>query len=719
MTKSSDTVIPRPVQPNELRPELLSTAGLNPWPGHDSSSRVQMFASSHISQALQIAGCTPRRTLTGVEREFGKFTFKVEMPCNATILKVIEKFPATIGRNSIKSNPLTIVVYEDVETKEVGILQLVRHNCYHQHFGFKYKYKPSAMSKIYVGANIAKGTVIADSPSVTDDGDYCYGVDTQVAFMSVPGVIEDGVIVSRSYIQKLKSKGFESRVASWGKKWYPLNLYGTDEEYRPFPEIGEKIRDDGLLFALRQYDDLLAPVEMTPAALREPDYTFDRLTYAVPGSTVTDITIRHDNRNSPPPTPFGMEGQTERYLHAQSVFYDELVKVYNSLKRDRKEVPRITPEFQRYLFEALMDRPDQGKDKSIRMYQRVELDHWRVEVNFEYDVVPGIGFKLTDCHGGKGVICDVWDDADMPRDMMGNVAEIIMDAISTIKRMNLGRLYEQYINATSWYVSRRVREIMQTETKETIQQAWDYLIGYYRICSPRMYEMLTGPSYLSTQRYHVERVVAAGVYLYIPTDNPADSTEIIRQLLQFYPVPIGPIQYRGRSGNMRTTKENIIIGSLYIMLLEKTGVDWSGVSSAKLQHFGIPARLTNRDKNSSPGRNQPVRLLGEDEVRLFSATVGPDTTAELLEMSNNPVTHKHIVTNILHAEHPTNIENIVDRTVVPRGNSRPLVFIRHMLQCGGMEFVYKPAMDMPASIYTGPNTKADEPIVEVFSDDDD
>jgi hypothetical protein len=703
-------------QPNELRPEVLSTAGMNPWPGHDSSSRVQMFASSHLSQALVIEGATPRRTLTGVEREFGKATFKIRMPCNATVIKVIEKYPKTHGAGSIKSNPLTIVIYEDNDTRELGILRLPRYSSHHQHFGFKYKYLDAAKSKLYPGGHVARNTVIADSPAITDDGDYCYGVDTQVAFMSLPGVIEDAVIASRSYLKKLQSRGIESRTASWGKQWYPLNLYGNEEEYKPFPDIGDKIRDDGLLFALRRYDDMLSPVEMTPKALREPDYTFDQKVYAVPGATVCDIVVRHDGRLNPPPTPSGMEHQTERYYNAASHFYDELLKVYNEQKRLRKDTLRISPDFQQLLGEALMDKPDPARDKSTHMYQRVPLDDWRVEVHFEYNVLPDVGFKLTDCHGGKGIICSVWDDEDMPVDQWGNRAELIMDGVSTVKRMNLGRMYEHYLNAASAQISNEVRRLY---AKSEIKYAWDYVLRYYQICSPMMYEDITSSAYRGSPEYHIQDIVKNGIYLYLPTNNPAVAPDIIRTLRREYPVNLGPVTYRGRSGQMRTTKEPVMIASLYVMLLEKTGVDWSGVASAKLSHHGIPARMTNRDKYSAPGRNQPVRLMGEDEGRLFSATIGPDATAEIMEQSNNPLTHKHIVSNLLHSKTPTNIDVIVDRSVVPRGQSRPIVLVNHMLKSGGFEFVYYPADTMPPTVYTGPNTKTEEPVVESREGEDD
>lgn len=686
------------VLPNELRVDFLATAGTNPWAVNDSSSRVQMLGG-HTSQALVISGATPRRCQTGIEREFGKFTFNVKFPVNAEIIKVVDKYPRVIGRGAIKENPQTVVVYEDMETKEVGILTIPRFHCKHQHFGFKYKFKPSALSRIMPGANIAKGTIVADSPSVDDLGNYMLGLETNVAFMSIPGIIEDGVVVSKSYTERLTSKGFESRVASWGTKFYPLNLYGDDNEYKPFPDIGDKIRDDGLLFALRAYNPLLAPIEMTPAALREPDYTFDRLVYAEPGARVVDVNVRHELKSGPPPTPVGMEEQTQKYFQAQLHFYRTLLETYNDLKRRRKEMLRITPEFHRLLIEALTYCQEPGKTRATHMYQRQPLDDWRVEVTFEYDVVPTVGFKITDFHGGKGVICAVWDDEDMPVDAEGNRADCIMDGDSTIKRMNIGRLYEQYINATSRHVTNKVRAWMQEMTTESIGKAWEYVLGYYQIVSPRMYDLITGPSYTEQPRAHLEAIVKDGVYLYLPTDNPAYSPDIIEQLRVHYPILLGPVSYRGRSGNYNTTVSPILIGSLYVMLLEKTGGDWSAVSSAKLQHFGIPARMTKNDKYALPGRANPVRILGESECRLLAATIGGDATAELLEMSNSPQTHKFAGARILRAEQPTNIPELIDREIAPRGGSRSLIFVNHALQCAGVEFFYQPNDESEAMIY--------------------
>lgn len=392
-----------PFKQNQLSLALLGTSGLNPWAAHDSSSRIQMF-NSHLTQTLVLSGATLRRTQTGVEREFGKYTFKIKMPADGQIIRCVMKYPPSVGVGGIKENPLTTVVYENVHTKEVGIIDLKRYHCNHQHYGFKYKYT-NAQSRLSPGNYIGAGTVIADSPSVTDDGGYKYGIETNVAFMSVPAVIEDGIVASKSYLQKLRCVEVESRKVNFGKKFYPLNLYGDEKNYKPFPDIGDRIRPDGLLFALRPYDDILAVVDMTPEALRVPDSTYDKLVYATPNAIVADINVVHDKSANPPRTPEGMEEQCVRYERATTAYYQALLEEYNKLHRHRGRGLTITRQFHRRLVKAFGDSgwSDSGSAPPgpvKRTHRREPIDDWEVTVTFEGEFVPTIGSKITDCHGG-------------------------------------------------------------------------------------------------------------------------------------------------------------------------------------------------------------------------------------------------------------------------------------------------------------------------------
>lgn len=263
-----------------------------------------------------------------------------------------------------------------------------------------------------------------------------------------------------------------------------------------------------------------------------------------------------------------------------------------------------------------------------------------------------------------------------------------MDGESTTKRMNIGRMYEHRFNAHSRQLSHEIRDQLHREefSQEAIDHCWKRLLRYYELLSPKQYEH----SLHIDSFEHLKEISRNGIYLFLPTDNPVDYSEVALALQKEFPLNIGPVTYIGRSGVQCTTINDVLIGEMYVMLLEKTGNDWSGVSSSKLQHFGVPAKLTNSDKYSAPGRAQPIRFIGESEGRLMVSFADPEVTADIIDQSNNPAVHKEIVKNILTADKPSRIDEIIDRDKFPVGKGRPLTFIRHMLQCQGVNIVTPP-----------------------------
>lgn len=707
---------------NELKPQLLASAAMNPWAQHDSASRIQMLGG-HLTQALVIEGSEPRRCQSGVEREFGKATFKVEMPCHGEIIKVIEKFPQTISRDSIKLNPLRIIVFRDTMTNEYGILELTNYHSLHQNFGFNFKMNHDNLRKISQGTVLPKGMILADSPNIDEMGNYNMGLEMKVAMMSLPPIIEDGMLISESAAERMATTGFETRWASWGRHYYPLNIYGDDTTHKAFPDIGDRVRDDGLLFALRRLsepeDYLLAPVEMTPAALREPDSAFDRLVWAEPGARIVDIKIHHNIRNNPEPTPPSMAIQTRKYYGACLQFHNAIISLYNELRRRHGESLRLSEPFHQLIVESLIYTGDPSRLKAIQLYRRIPLDDWRVEITFEQRLIPDKGYKATDLHGNKGVFCRKVPDADMPFDpITGERADIVMDGFSRIKRMNSGGLYEQYINASAAELTRKIRKWCSEDNSAGYQKAWDSLLRFYEIVSPRFYQDLLSPAYRGTPREHVDCVIKDGIYLNIPTDNPAESPTIIAQLQEEFPAPLNPVIYRGESGEMVTTKNPVLIGSLYMILLEKTGNDWMGVSSAKLQHFGIPAKMTQQDRYAMPGRVNPVRNFGESEVRLGVAILPDNVMAKMMEMSNNPVVHKHVCSKIMETDQPSNIKQIWNTDELPMGGNRSTAYVKHILHCDGIELYDEPGNIEDGLIYGQDHYGSDDEEFEIGEDNE-
>jgi DNA-directed RNA polymerase beta subunit len=711
-------------EPNELHMELLNILSLNPWDGNDSAVRKQMFAS-HLGQMLTFKGATERYCQTGAEREFAKYTFSTRVPADCQVIRIIDRYRVTPGEDSVirsrQDNPHTLIIYEDVNTGEIGCINIQTHTSYHSHFGFRNAVRPS-LSHIRPGDYLAAGTILTDSPSVTETGGYKYGRECNVAFMTMPSTSEDGHLICSDVLKEFTFNRFENRVVEFGHRYFPLNTYGDTTYFQGFPNIGDFVRPDGLLMALRSYDRdpqsydrELAIVEQGVHDLMEVDHVFDRLIYAgAGGGRVIDIRVHHDRQASVFPTPRGMQQQASRYDDALHEFYSDIVGEYKRLERERgAEYLRLTPEFRRLVREAL-DATMQPKERVFKLYRNAPIDDWRIEFVIEYEVTPTIGFKITDTHGGKGVICKIVPPEAMPVDQEGNRADIVFAPNSIVSRENPGRAYELFINAYSRDVVKQIcrwfglapREqntlakirTIEKENPGLFRRATHHLLDYYKIVVPNMAKWFQrNPNQPREQQYqksmaeHLAQVIAAGMLtLHYPPDNPRPSADIVRLLRKNYRSTYGPVSYIGHKGERRVTKAPVRIGSMYIILLEKTADDWTAVSSGKTQHFGVLSPVTNVDKYALPWRPQSIRAFGEAEMRLVAAYCGQRAVAEIVDRNNSRETHREILDAILRAQKPSDIECAVDRSRVPYGNNRPLQLVKHLLACMGMEFEYTP-----------------------------
>lgn len=67
-----------------------------------------------------------------------------------------------------------------------------------------------------------------------------------------------------------------------------VNLYGDDQNYKPLPEIGDFIRPDGLLAAVRTVSNEEVPTGEKLAAIREVSHLTDNVIYSIPRGKVVN-----------------------------------------------------------------------------------------------------------------------------------------------------------------------------------------------------------------------------------------------------------------------------------------------------------------------------------------------------------------------------------------------------------------------------------------------
>ena len=697
-----------------IDPRLLGIHAINSFCGNDSASRSTMM-SSHFSQRLVLMSGTEKRIQTGLESDMSNYTFNKKMPVDGVVIKIIERYPRRIDADDILFSPETLVIYEDYATKEIGCISIPYHLCMHQHFGFVYEKKPG-YEKIRPGEFIPKGTIFVDSPAVKDNQGYEFGREFNIAYMTHVAASEDGILISEDALPYLKFKLFETRKVEFGSKSFPSNLYGSVEHYKPFPEIGEYIREDGLLMMLREYNYDLSPVDISIYDVREPDFIFDTAVYARGGiGKVIDIKVFHDD-NDNSPTPTGIMTHVDKYARTLKNYYREILDTERKIYFDNKKKYGTNnvvfrPEFHRLCVEA---RAILNEDTSLKTNKklnktdnRVPVDDYRVIFTIEYEIMPTVGFKLTDMHGGKGVICQIEKPENMPVDANGNRADIIMDSTSTIKRMNLGRLYEQYIGAAARDFTFYIKSIFGLDKhekvsvykankivnefieKNNIDPVYDRILSFYSLISPKQFNFYSNLN-IRDRIEHIASILNDGIYLYIPVNNEIEAKDIVVGLEKYFPPTYGPVEYIGNSGKKVKTINSVRIGPVYEMLLDKIGEDYSACSSARTNYLGIICAQTKSEKYIKPYPDKGNKTISETEGRIYVGYTGEESLAEMMDRNNNPVSHREVVRSILGADKPTDIDNAINRDKIPLGSSKAIQLVKNIAICSGWKPVYEP-----------------------------
>ncbi len=693
----------------ELDVQLLSILGINPFAAHNSSPRAYMF-SSHISQSVLIEGKTEKRIQTGLEQEFGKYVFNCKMPSNGKIIAILEKYRTDSIVEDFKINPAVYIIFEDIDNNQFDYIEVPNYRSFHQTFGFKLIKNQKAFENLRVGEIIPKDTIIAESESISEVGGYKFGIELNVALMSHPAVAEDGILISEDVLERLAFTKYEKKTVEFGESTFPLNLYGDDNNYKPFPDIGEKVREDSLLIALREYDNDIAPAIMGVKDCQKIDYMFDKMYYASsPDSYVIDLKVIH-NENSNYVLPQSMDSNIQKYAIATKIFYKKLLEIYNKIRREHRQKygpnakVNLSHNFHRLLVESLIMTENGGRSASdiiIKKYRNSPLDTYKIEFTLATRVVPSLGYKCAGTSGDKGVIVAIEKPENMPVDKDGVRADIIVDDLSPINRTNLGKLYEHYIGRVCFhikfilreqlgldkhkkYLEREIRKLINDSNYNNLRNT---LLEFYSLVSDDMYinfNALNKAEFIE----HLAHVVSEGPYLYITPNHPKNPKDIVKDLLKKYNVRPGPVRMRDPQGKEVITKENVLIGPIYMMLLEKIADSWSAIASGKYQHFGVLSTASNADKFQYPYRNTSVRTVGETESRVYTAYTPLMNIAEVMDRNNNTVTHREVINSIMSADMPTNIQEAVNRNVVHFGSVKPLQYVKHILMCAGMEFKY-------------------------------
>ena len=534
--------------------------------------------------------------------------------------------------------------------------------------------------------------------------------------VTLPETDKDGVIISESMSKRLAFDLFEERTIEFGSNNFALNLYGDELNYKPFPDIGEKIAPHSVLMALREYDDKISPALSSVHDVMEFDPIFDKCTYVRgPGETIElypGCTIESGvvvdikafwNPKTRKDTYIGTTGVIDKYVNGLKKFYMEIIETYETLRKEYKkrsngqDLP-LSNRFHKLLIDAYaIANP---KNEKITYTSRNEqTDIYRITFTIKYTVVPGVGYKLSDNYGAKGVIVEVRPDHLMPMTKDGTIrADCIMDPISVVSRMNIGRYYDIYLAGCSRKARSIIRNILlnwedvSLAPEKECKEAWNHVLkflSYFNTEQYSGYSQLTWKENERDIRNILQEVVDHELYVYYKITSERKPIEIVDDLMKTEYAAVKDQIWIDKDGTPTLTKEPALIAPNYMILLCKTADSYLSVASAKTNHYGLPINIGSSEKNRFPYRGSPTKNISETDMRIYIGYPGRLAAAELKDRANSIASHSEIYKNILLAETPTNVDEIIDRREHPFGTDESLTIIDRILNAGGIGLSYE------------------------------
>lgn len=444
---------------------IFGYANLMPFASNNSAPRRTMWSSQH-AQIIPVFNPEIPLCQTGNETVYGQHSSSlVKSDKDYTVIEKISKY-------SKNPNHEYILVVESAD----GYYDVIeRTHCKHITETYGYLYDNSVTDTYMPGRQIYKNHIIKKSNNYDIYGNRKDGVNLLTGYISKHRTTEDGMIISESAREKLTSPLIHNVSIIINDNDIPLNLYGDDNIYKAFPDIGEEV-SDGILCAIRREKKEEMLYTLSSQNLKKLFMSDDKR--IVHEGTVIGIDVACnslDNLNNP-------YNEQLKYYHDCLSLYS--AGIYNKLKPLVKTDPSKCSYDLLNLFrkheKIHKGKPwcDNSNSKNTSQFSGTLVTFVIVEKN-----KITVADKIANRYGGKGVISEVVPDDQMPMLPDGRRLELIMNPSSPLRRNNSGGLFELSLN----FLSSKVREKLKNKSVSS-RERFSLLAKYIKLVCENMYE---------------------------------------------------------------------------------------------------------------------------------------------------------------------------------------------------------------------------------------
>jgi len=659
---------------------------LQPFNESNSGSR-KIMQGIQKEQSIQLLHPETPLIVTGYENKFGYYSSEFVTADSDYV--VVDKI--------IKNKNKYCVLLHDINNNRLHCIMRVGYVYSTEFYG--YDLNTSYLDRLRPKDIIPKGKPISYSASFDDEFNKQDGVNLTTIYMNLGRTTEDPIVLSESAAKKFTSPLYHSISIIINDNDIPLNLYGNDNNYKIFPDIGEEVKNGILCAIRRERKDDEALYSQSKERLKE--IMISDVRYICSGEVI-DIDVYCNN----------VEKLNDIYNTQLGVYYKENMEyslnLYNAVNNFMKSHSGCKMTYEMEVEYTICKKTI----NDVSYMKEKAFNNICCDIMVRDYVPVNVGDKITDRYGGKGVISAIIKDEKMPmyyRHGSWNYVDAIYNQCTVINRENPGQLNETEITYIGSKLVDKIAEMRENAEKmddaftnnynnamyKAVTQAEEWLYTYYSIINPEQakefHENVLGRLSFEERQDVIWSIIQDGeLYLVITPMRNIFTIDTLRQLYNAFPFIRDDKDYlyvhqKDSNGVPRLvkTRRPMVIGKKYIYRLKQLAEEkFSAVSLASTNIKGENTKTKANKLHISPISKTPVRFGNMEASELMQLKYCQYTIEAFMMLSTSPIARR-LMKNLLTGDP-------FDRNITLDGSSksRNVEIVNAYLKAMGLRLVF-------------------------------
>lgn len=561
-----------------------------------SGSRTIM-TTGHLKQMMTLLNPEFPKVFTEYENMVGKYSTSIHRAKrNWRVIGKSYKFE--------DGNHLYTLFVKDDDSEYYDVIQKKIVEDLTEKFGFKYNNE--RLDEIQVGDYIDKDEVLFKSTSYDEYNNYRFGLNATFGYVADVYTTEDAIKVSETFAKRMSCVEVETVKVSINDNDILLNLYGDENEYKCFPDIGEYIHDK-VICATRRINNDQIFYDFKESNLRKINFGEDVLCVEnAKGGQIVDIRV-YSNKPLEEMEQNEYHAQLNKYYKNELRYYKEVVDLTEYVVKDNKPHSRNFNYIYKKSKDILNPEVKWCEQQSKKPFSNIVLEFTVMRVT-----PLKKGSKITGLFGNKGVVSEVVPDHLMPVLENGKRIDVLFNCLGVVNRLNSFQLFEQSIN----FIMNRTVDRMKTLETNDLRAGllFTMLKEFNTRQATEMREMYMKLSEEGKEDF-MQDIYERGVYVHIPPfwhERPLFDVlvDIYKKHDWIKPYTV----FINKGGRMRPMMNKMVVGEMYIIREKQTAAKGqSSRSVGGVSLIGTPIKDAQAKENKILYSKTPCRL-GLDEV---------------------------------------------------------------------------------------------------------